>query len=71
VSVELYYESLCGGCRYFVETQLFPTFFKLRDTGILKVSECSLLRENCCQLIYRDMGLLTIKTLNVVFTGVL
>jgi len=37
VTVELYYESFCPGCRQFITTQLFPTFNKLKDTGIMKV----------------------------------
>ena len=36
VLVELYYESLCPGCRNFISTMIFPTFDKLRDTGIVK-----------------------------------
>lgn len=36
VQIDLYYESFCPGCRFFVETQLFPTFFKLKDTGIVQ-----------------------------------
>ena len=36
VLVELYYESLCPGCRNFISTMLYPTFDKLRDTGIVK-----------------------------------
>lgn len=36
VIVDLYYESLCPGCRYFVESQLFPAFRKLEVTGIIK-----------------------------------
>ena len=36
VLVELYYESLCPGCRNFISTMLFPAFDKLRDTGIVE-----------------------------------
>jgi len=36
VLVELYYESLCPGCRNFISTMIYPTFDKLRDTGIVK-----------------------------------
>jgi len=36
VVVDLYYESLCPGCRYFVETQLYPTYYKLQRTGVAK-----------------------------------
>ena len=36
VLVELYYESFCPGCRNFISTMIFPTFDKLRDTGIVK-----------------------------------
>ncbi|XP_018414426.1 PREDICTED: gamma-interferon-inducible lysosomal thiol reductase [Nanorana parkeri] len=31
VQVDLYYESLCGGCRRFLALQLYPTFLMLND----------------------------------------
>ncbi|KAM8939003.1 gamma-interferon-inducible lysosomal thiol reductase [Pelodytes ibericus] len=31
VQIELYYESLCGGCRNFIVTQFFPTWLMLND----------------------------------------
>eukprot|EP00088_Acartia_fossae_P010972 TRINITY_DN1549_c0_g1_i5.p1 TRINITY_DN1549_c0_g1~~TRINITY_DN1549_c0_g1_i5.p1 ORF type:complete len:239 (+),score=48.85 TRINITY_DN1549_c0_g1_i5:38-754(+) len=37
VQVDLYYESLCPGCRFFFETQLFPTFYKFKGLGVLNV----------------------------------
>jgi len=37
VKVDLYYESLCPGCRYFFETQLYPAFYKFRGLGVLNV----------------------------------
>jgi len=37
VTVDLYYESLCPGCRYFVETQLYPTYYKLKMAGIMQI----------------------------------
>merc|ERR550519_327810 len=38
VLVELYYESLCPGCKHFITTMLYPTFDKLKDTGIIKIA---------------------------------
>lgn len=37
VEITLYYEALCPYCRNFIRGQLYPTFLKLRGTGILKV----------------------------------
>jgi len=37
IKVELYYESLCPGCRNFITTMLYPAWEKLKDTGIMKV----------------------------------
>ena len=37
VHIELFYESLCPGCRNFITTMLFPAFDKLKDSGIMKV----------------------------------
>lgn len=37
VQLELYYEALCPGCTKFVTTQLYPTWKKLHEYGILSV----------------------------------
>merc|ERR1719382_1649447 len=37
ITIELYYESFCPGCRAFVTGMLFTAFEKLKDTGIMKV----------------------------------
>lgn len=37
VKVELYYESLCPGCRAFIMGQLFPTFQKLAASEIIDI----------------------------------
>lgn len=37
VLVELYYESLCPGCRAFIMGQLWPTFQALKDLEILDI----------------------------------
>ena len=37
VSVELYYESFCEGCRTFILGQLWPTFQALKNSGIMEV----------------------------------
>jgi len=37
VKVELYYESLCPGCRAFIMGQLFPTFQKLEALEIMDI----------------------------------
>ena len=37
VLIELYYESLCPGCRAFITGQLFPVFQKLFSTGIIDI----------------------------------
>lgn len=37
VLIELYYESLCGGCRQFILEQLYPAFQKLFSTGIFDI----------------------------------
>merc|ERR1712012_1523397 len=37
ITIELYYESFCPGCRAFVTGMLYPAFEKLKDTGIMKV----------------------------------
>jgi len=37
VKVELFYESLCPGCRHFILTQLWPTYQALKDTDILDI----------------------------------
>lgn len=42
VSVELYYESFCGGCRTFILGQLWPTFQALKNSGsqIISLRKC-------------------------------
>ena len=37
VLVELYYESLCPGCRQFITSMLGPTWDLMRDTGTMQV----------------------------------
>ena len=37
VKITLYYESFCGGCREFINTQWYPTYQKLNGTGILEL----------------------------------
>jgi len=37
VQIDLYYESMCPGCKYFFETQLYPTFYKFKGTGVMSV----------------------------------
>lgn len=38
VNVSLYYEALCPGCRQLLMTQYFPTYAKLKNTGILNIN---------------------------------
>lgn len=38
VTVSLYYESLCPGCKQVILQQLYPTYQSLRGTGILKIN---------------------------------
>jgi len=38
VLVELYYESLCPGCRAFVTGSLYAAYTLLQDTGIMKIA---------------------------------
>ena len=37
IKIELYYESLCPGCRALILKQLFPTYEKLQSSGILEI----------------------------------
>ena len=37
VLVELYYESLCPGCRQFITGMLSPTWDLMKDTGTMQV----------------------------------
>ena len=38
VHIELFFESLCPGCRGFITQLLVPTWQKLQDSGIMRVS---------------------------------
>ena len=38
VLVELYYESLCPGCRQFITSMLSPTWDLMKDTGTMQVA---------------------------------
>ncbi|XP_002126795.2 gamma-interferon-inducible lysosomal thiol reductase-like [Ciona intestinalis] len=38
VKIELYFESLCPGCRQFITTQLYPTWMSLKESGIMTAS---------------------------------
>jgi len=37
IEITLYYESYCPGCREFITTQWYPTYKKLKGTGVLKL----------------------------------
>jgi len=37
VKITLYYESYCPGCSDFITTQWYPTYIKLKGTGILEL----------------------------------
>ncbi|XP_071502332.1 gamma-interferon-inducible lysosomal thiol reductase-like [Diadema antillarum] len=38
VQLELYYESLCPDCRQYIQNQLWPTWQKIGDSGILNLT---------------------------------